>query len=487
MTDFFRFWWSLLRWNTSKTLFLLRGQKGRAPCQHPSDSGKAGVTGCEACSTWRRPDRFKIVCPLLVRNEAGLRCSVDAAKVRPFWGRALAFLMVGAGSLYCMLALAAFVTFRGVGYETLRFADFFSPEFRTRFREAQSGYYAKRADTLFEAGDYRGGLLALSVAYNKNPGDFATGLTLARLLQRSNQPRIGDDVFGKLSDDFPERTEEVSAVWSEALLFRGDWLKLARLSAGRVGAGGQARGAWMRTLVFALRRIPDSQVDAGFAECVPLLKGAYVEVIEAERAIRAGDTAKARSIVANLPAPSDSFLAQYAVEFAIDTHDLTAASIAVASLETTLGVYFHNVYSARIAADQGQPAVAALSFGNLLAPPLTIEKIDFACAEVLRRPAKDRFQMVLDSFSGMAEANSRPEFLMAMVAAAAAAGDAAGLERLYQASTALDGTTISRLRQLADAIAGAPTEITPQAILSGYPFPRETMLALIDWFEKRRP
>ncbi|HUG09535.1 MAG TPA: hypothetical protein VMM36_00905, partial [Opitutaceae bacterium] len=193
MTDFLRFWWSLLRWNTSKTLFRLRGHKGRAPCQHPSDSGRAGVTGCEACSTWRRPSRFRLVCPLLVRNEAGWRCSVDAADVRPFWGRAIGFSVLGAGGVYLVVALAALLTFRAVGYTTLDYQDFFSTAFRTRFREAQAGYYANRADQFFKSGDYRSGLLALSVAYNKNPRDWATGLTLARLLQRSNQPRIGDD------------------------------------------------------------------------------------------------------------------------------------------------------------------------------------------------------------------------------------------------------------------------------------------------------
>jgi hypothetical protein len=74
---------------------------------------------------------------------------------------------------------------------------------------------------------------------------------------------------------------------------------------------------------------------------------------------------------------------------------------------------------------------------------------------------------------------------MALVAAAAATGDQASLERLYEVSVSLDGTTIARLRLLAEAIAGRTSEISPTGILTGYPFPRETMLALIDWFEKQ--
>lgn len=486
MTDFFRFWWSLLRWNTSKTLFRLRGGKGRAPCQHPSDSGKAGVTGCEACSTWSRPSRFRRVCPLLVRTNGSWRCSVDAAKVRPFWGRALVFGVAGGGAVYLLAALAALLTFHAVGYRTLKYADFLSPAFRSRFREAQAGYYANKADESFKAGDYRGGLLALSIAYNKNPGDWATGLTLARLLQRSNQFKIGDDVFEKLLRDFPERAEEVGAVWSEALLFRGDWMRLARLSASRVAEGGPARGAWMRTLVFSLRKLPESQKTIGYAECRPLIQDVYPGVLDAEVALHDKDVPRARSIVAGLPASSDPFLAQFAVEFAIETGDLAAANIALNALQTTLGPFFQNLYSARIAADLGQPSLAALSFGNLVSPPVTLDKLDFACAEILRRPARDRLGIALDAFAASPEARARPEYVMAFVAAAAAVGDKDSLERLYEASVALDGTTIARLRLLAEAIAGKTDEITPSGILTSYPFPRETMLALIDWFEKQK-
>lgn len=484
MTDFFRFWWSLFYWNARKTAFVLRRRRGRAPCQHPSDSGKSMETGCEACLTWGRPGRFKRVCPLLVRHEGGWRCSVDSGAVRPFWGRAAGYGALAAITGYAALALALLVTFRSIGYEGLRFRDFFSPDLRTRFREAQAGYFANRAEQAFLAGDYRAGLLSLSVSYSKNPRDFATGLTLARLLQRSNQYKIGDDVFERLLRDFPDRAEEISAVWSEALLFRGDWPRLARMSAGRVAAAGPARGAWMRTLVFALRRLPAAQSAAQSAALRPLLDGNYAGVLDAELAIREGDTARARSFIAGFPAASDPFLAQYAVQAAIEMGDMQAASIALAALEPVLGGFFHNLLGSRIAADLDQSSLAALSFGNLLAPPVTLEKLDFACAELLRRPSRERLRVAMDAFASSPDARVRAEFVMAFVAAAAASGDSAGLERLYEASVALDGTTIARLRLLAEAIGGTSSEITPSGVLTSYPLPRETMLALIEWFEK---
>ena len=40
--DFRRLAWGLLYWNVRKSLFRIRGAGGAAPCQHPSDSGRAG-------------------------------------------------------------------------------------------------------------------------------------------------------------------------------------------------------------------------------------------------------------------------------------------------------------------------------------------------------------------------------------------------------------------------------------------------------------
>lgn len=84
--------WALFYWNARKTIFRLRGRRGVAPCQHPSDSGTAMKTACDACTAWHRRVRFRLVCPLLKQDDAGLWvCSVDRAGVRPFWGRAFAY------------------------------------------------------------------------------------------------------------------------------------------------------------------------------------------------------------------------------------------------------------------------------------------------------------------------------------------------------------------------------------------------------------
>lgn len=114
--DFVRFWWALPYWNLRKTLFRLRGRDPvDCPCQHPSDSGLAYQTRCEAAATWNRAARVRCVCPLLVGTPEGLRCSIAAANVRPFWGRACAFAAGAFVALYLGGVLLAFLGLKGIG------------------------------------------------------------------------------------------------------------------------------------------------------------------------------------------------------------------------------------------------------------------------------------------------------------------------------------------------------------------------------------
>ena len=74
IADFLRLAWSLLDWNTRKTLWPRRGRGGRAPCQDPSDSGQKSVSSVathtpDACwpgAGWTAvPDPVKSDTPLV--------------------------------------------------------------------------------------------------------------------------------------------------------------------------------------------------------------------------------------------------------------------------------------------------------------------------------------------------------------------------------------------------------------------------------------
>ena len=71
IADTLRMAWGFLYWNARKSWYRWRGTRGSCPCQHPSDSGAAHVTGCEAVIGWAQPVRFRRVCPLLERGTDG--------------------------------------------------------------------------------------------------------------------------------------------------------------------------------------------------------------------------------------------------------------------------------------------------------------------------------------------------------------------------------------------------------------------------------
>ena len=107
--DLGRLTWGPFYWNLRKSLFRMRGASGRAPCQHPSDSGEAGKTGCEACVGWTSTRAFRRMCPLLATTAQGRRvCSVSSAEVRPYWSRALALYSAFAAAAVLTAVLGAF-------------------------------------------------------------------------------------------------------------------------------------------------------------------------------------------------------------------------------------------------------------------------------------------------------------------------------------------------------------------------------------------
>lgn len=259
ITDIFRLGWGALYWNTRKTWHSLRGRHHRCPCQVASDSGRAHETGCEAVLHFRSPGRFRAVCPLLERRADGAWvCSVNSEQVRPFWGRAAGLLLGGALAAFLLATLLAFALLRGVGYD-IRYRQVAWPPAWREFPAVQSRYYVEQARRAREAGRPQEALLALSNAYELNPGDYATGLVLARLWQ-APQPLLSDGVFLRLLRDHPVQREQTAQLWYRALLARGDFAAIQRLAGERLlhpAASSAPSSAWAQACLFAYRRTAD--------------------------------------------------------------------------------------------------------------------------------------------------------------------------------------------------------------------------------------
>jgi hypothetical protein len=261
--DLGRLSWGLLYWNGRKALFRARGASGPAPCQHPSDTGRAHVTGCEACAGWRDPAMFRRMCPLLETIDGRRVCSVDARGVRPFWGRA--FLIYGA--FVCALAAAAvlsvFSAFRVIGYRVPLYVVAWPPAWH-RIEKARADYFYRLALRSLSAGDVRQCYLALGQVHALDPSNTVAARLLAQFTEITN-PEYSDSIYSQLVGAGGAEAESAAEVWVHALLSRGDFPALAALSSRMLQAGAGHVPAWTQGLLFAQR------MGAGAAEADRLL------------------------------------------------------------------------------------------------------------------------------------------------------------------------------------------------------------------------
>lgn len=248
-----RFIGALFYWNARKTSYVLRRRRDRCPCQHPSDSGRGGETACEAVQGWRTPARFKWVCPLLEQDATGRWvCSVDAAQVRPFWGRVVA---VGAATgvlAIALVGLGVFGVLRGLDYPVELRHVFWPPAWK-ELPAVQARMFVVRGEEDFRAGRTREGVASLVQAQRLDPSNYEASLLLARLSQ-SSDPQRAWDLLRNLARAHPERRTEVSQVAVSLLLTHGRWEDLAKLAADELARDAPGEGAWLHALATASRR-----------------------------------------------------------------------------------------------------------------------------------------------------------------------------------------------------------------------------------------
>ena len=285
--DLGRLSWGLLYWNFRKTVFRVRGASGAAPCQHPSDSGRAGRTACEACRDWRSAARFRRLCPLLEVADGGRRvCSVDARDVRPFWGRALLCYCGLAAALVLVAAVGAFSALRAVGYRVPFYAVAWPPAWH-RIHQARADYFYRMAVGAFSAGDVREGFLALNQVYAMDPGNVSAALLLAEFTQVAD-PDYSDTIYGRLLLQRRGNAEETAQAWFRALLSRGDFVSMGRLSGRMLREGAAHAPAWAQGVLFAEMMTGDpGEVDRLLAGPAPIPDVARI-ALSLARDIRTG-------------------------------------------------------------------------------------------------------------------------------------------------------------------------------------------------------
>jgi tetratricopeptide (TPR) repeat protein len=254
LSDLVRLLRALFYWNARKTAYVWRGRRGRCPCQNLSDSGRAMVTECEAVVLWHRPERFRRVCPLLACNADGQWvCSVPAAQVRPFWGRALG--LVGRAILMLLLAagLATMGLMRGVGY-AVTWRQVFWPGAWSEINGVRARFFVRQAETNYTKGLTRQAMANLETALQLEPDNYPAGMRLAQLDQVGNLP-TADQIYKRLLHRHPEHRAEICRTWFRSLLSRGRLAEAAALSSHELTGDTGEAAAWVNALIFAVRHL----------------------------------------------------------------------------------------------------------------------------------------------------------------------------------------------------------------------------------------
>ncbi len=308
--DLRRLLWGFIELNLRKTFFRHGRGRVRCPCQHPSDSGRAFETSCDAMVSWSSAVRFRRLCPLLKQAPDGeWRCSVDTADVRPFWGRAFAYFGGTALAMYLVATVLGFFFLRIVGYPVTYPSIAWPPAWHD-IEHARARFFLDKATRALKDNKPLAAMMALSQSYQLDPTNYAVG----RMLAQFSQPGwggISNRVYAQLMRDHPEKRGETSAAWFLALLASGDFSTIETLAAGRVATD----PAWLNALLVASRRTGDTKLLQKLLQPPNALPPYARQICALELQLRAADPAGTRRLLEQpMPASPAPYLVYYWID-----------------------------------------------------------------------------------------------------------------------------------------------------------------------------
>lgn len=483
LTDFFLFWWALFYWNARKTWFRLRGaHRDSCPCQHYSDSGHALDSRCSAITHWRRPDRFRRVCPLLTRTKDGWRCGVDAESVRPFWGRVVLF---GGGMLaafYLVGSVAVFAFLRTARYE-VSYASVAWPPLWSELRASQEKLYATRAQQAIAAGNFPEALLALQRVCELNPRNHAAGLTLASLSQMAGQAYVAEHIYERLMRDVPDQRPATAQVWIRTLLARADYARIKPLAATMLTEDAGRREAWLHCLLFAARQTRDETALTELIQHHTGLPDWCIEVVRTEILLLQGRHEQAVARLARVNhRPGSAYPPLYQVERLLDLGRFDQAAEVINACGKLLPPDEASLLRLRILHARKWTSLLEAEYDSLLSYPMTPRLAAQLSAWFVRQPEPVGLARFLDRFleQGPALTSDSLPLYHAAYLAAEAGKDEVRSERTAAAIsrfTASDGRALRAVAGLLNA-SGNHNQLTQ--VLPLVPLPLEVIYALLD-------
>ena len=481
ISDFFRFWWALFYWNARKTWFRLHGaHRDSCPCQNFSDSGHALDSRCEAVVPWQNPGRFKRICPLLTETGEGWRCGVDAERVRPFWGRAGAYVTVTLLILYLLGSVTVFAVLRSASYPVSWWTVAWPPHW-SELRGSQEKLHTVRAQQAIARGDYPAAILSLERVCELNPRNYSAGLSLANLVQIAGQPSVAEHIYARLMHDVPEQRATTAQVWGRALLAGGDFAQLKPLALSMLSEDSGRREAWLHALLFATRQTRDAEVLRPLLNNEHGLPNWCVEIAGIEQLLleHRSDLAMPRLSRVQLR-PGSSYLPYYQVDRLLRLSRPEPAGQLLDAYGNLLPADEASFLRVRVFRARKWTSLLETEYDTLLSFPLTPRCVALFCASLVEEPAPDLLVRYLDRFQtkGPALTNETLPLYHATYLAAVLGGEKARAEKIVEAINRYTHSEAKSLRGLGEAL-NAPGE-APRVnlILPIVPLPLEVVYAL---------
>lgn len=483
ITDFFLFWWALLYWNIRKTWFRLRGaHRDSCPCQHYSDSGHALDSRCSAITNWRRPERFRRVCPLLTETKDGWRCGVDAERVRPFWGRAAAFGGITLAALYLAGTLAVFAFLRTANYE-ISYVTVAWPPSWSELRASQEKLYASQAQRAIAAGNYPEALLALQRVCELNPRNYHASLTLANLSQIAGQADVAEHIYARLMRDVPEQRPATAQIWIRPLLARAAYEQIKPLAAAMLTEDPTRREAWLHCLLFAVRHSNDVTALEEIVHHHTGLPDWCLEVVATELLLLQGRREQALARLTRVSSrPASAYPALYQVERLLALDRIEQAAEVVNAYGQFLPADEAAFLRLRTLQARKWTSLMGPEYDSLLSYPMTPRLAAQFCAWFMRQSDPAAFARYADRFlqAGPALTNETIPLYQATYLAAVLNGDLTRAEQAASAIVRFTSSDAKALRALGEVLANPRNPAPLGQILPLVPLPIETVYAILD-------
>jgi hypothetical protein len=421
-----------------------------------------------------------------VETADGLRCSVNTAEVRPFWGRAIAAYAGTFGAIYVSVVLAIFIFLRTVGYP-ISVVHLAWPGSWHRIGEVRGAFFMDRSNRAFAAGRPAEGMLYLSNAYEFDPTNYTVGFSFAQKLQLG-QPSKADAVYRRLMREHPAQRATTAQTWFRSLLSRGDFNGVQELSRIELVSDPAYASVWMRALIFASRQLQSDAVLRELLESKLSEFQPWRQLLDTELLLREGKLTDAKALLNRGWDNQPPYAQYYQIRELITADDAFTAIDLTGKYQGQLddaarATLLLEAYTA-LGADQSLRRLA----DSLLGAPLNQPTIKLFAAYLIRHPNPTLLNQLFEKFARekMPLADDNLETYLALYCTAGVANDWEKLHLVASSIRRADGGTSLTIGLAESFFRGQTTHTRIASLLPALPLPLEVYYALLERYPGRQ-